>query len=355
MKKIIYIFSAIALAALMSACVDVDTKEVQKVPSPGDELFDDEYYENLREWKESDHILTYVYYAAWAPLEGASSMYKDPTSMAERFIGLPDSLDIVNLWMGVPSSNPDDEYEYSPTAAEDMQYCRETKGTKFVMHVDASNYSHTFTYNGTSYTTTSGDETSLKAYADYYCEQVEYFGIDGLDFDFEGWTEDDLAIVVEECSKYLGPASGTDYLLIVDYFSEKPSEDIEPYIDLLVCQAYSYQIGNSYSVLSNRQPTWCPDEKFVICEQWNQSSDSGSNSDNGGYVPYYGYDGETLYTYNSSGEETEMASLEAYARYCKDGNAGGFGAFYIDQDYYFANGTYYNLRRCIQIACPSIR
>lgn len=338
---------------LAASCTEAEKMEVQKVPSPGDEMFDEQYYQNLREWKASDHVITYVYYAAWAPLEGASNMYKEPTSMAERFIGLPDSLDIVNLWMGVPSSDPNDEYHYSPTAAADLQYCRETKGTKFVLHVDASHFNHTFTWNGTDYDLSADrSDEALQAYADYYADMAISYGLDGVDYDYEGWDSHSITVAITQSGKHFGPQAETEegkkMLNIVDYFGAQPPADIEPYLSYLVRQAYSQQIGNSYSGLGG--PDWCPAEKLVLCEQWNQ----GSNRSNGGYVPYYGYDGEILMTYNDAGEEVQMASLEAYSRYCKDGNAGGFGAYYIDQDYYFTSGTYYNLRRCIQIANPSI-
>lgn len=351
-RKLTYILSIAAVAAF-AACTEEEALEVQKIPSPGDELFDEQYYQNLREWKKSDHVYTYVYYAAWAPLEGASSMYKEPTSMAERFIGLPDSLDIVNLWMGVPSADPADEYEYSPVAAADLKYCQETKGTRFVMHADASHYNHQFTVNGKDWDLSQDrSEEALCAYADYIAEQVKKFGLDGVDYDFEGWSAADMTVTIRQSGKHFGPQAETEegrqMLNIIDYFGASPNADVEPYINFLVKQAYSQQIGGRYSSLG--APTWCPAEKLIICEQWNQ----GANRDNGGWKPYYGYDGEVLMTYDESGNYVEMASLEAYARYCMDGNAGGFGAYYIDSDYYFSKGPYWNLRRCIQIANPSI-
>ena len=350
MKRILYLISFMASAALMSAgCIKEEAMEVQKIPSPGNEIFDDTYYENLRAWKKSPHIITYVYYAAWAPLEGAENMYKEPSNMSERFIALPDSLDIVNLWMGIPSADPADVHEFSPTAAADMKYCQEVKGTRFVVHVDASHYSHTFTVNGKTYDlSTDKSEEAFRAYADYYVQQVELFGLDGIDYDFEGWDRDQIYYVVSQSGKYLGPSAETEEgrqkLNIVDYFGGSPDERVLPYLSYLVCQAYSEQIGHGYNVL--RRPEWLPAEKFVLCEQWNQ----GSNRENGGYKPYNGYDNKPLMTYDENGNYVEMASLEAYARYCMDGNAGGFGAFYIDADYFFSKGPYWNLRRCIKIA-----
>lgn len=350
MKKAIYILSAIAV---LLACTKEEALVIQKVPSPGDELFDADYYESLREWKKSTHAISYVYYAAWAPLEGATSMFKNPQNMSERFIGLPDSLDIVNLWMGVPSADPADEYEYSPFAAADMKYCQEVKGTRFVMHADASHYGQTFVLDGKEWTVKMYDTESIEAYADYNAQQVMHFGLDGIDYDFEGWASVDMTTVIKRSGKYFGPKAETEegrqMLNIIDYFGAQPSSAVEEYISYLVRQAYSFQIGNSYGGLFG--PSWCPPEKYIVCEQWNQNSANGTiNSSNGGYVPYRGYNGETLKTLDENGAEVNMASLEAYARFCADGNAGGFGAYYIDQDYFFSRGTYYNLRRCINIA-----
>lgn len=348
MKKIILLLAAAAFA--FAACTDEEALVIQKVPQPGDELYDSQYYENLRAWREKDHVLTYVYYAAWAPLEGYTTLAKEYTSMSDRLIGLPDSLDIVNLWMGVPSNDPKDTVDYAPAAYSDLQYCRKTKGMKFVAHADASNYNHQFTVDGKDWDLSSDrSDEAFAAYAQWWCERVIERELDGVDFDFEGWSSADMTKVITKCGEYFGP-QGADKtkLLIIDYFGSSPSSDVEPYIDLLVRQAYSQQIGNRYSGLG--RPSWLPAEKYVICEQWNQ----GSNRTNGGYVPYYGYDGEKLMTYNSAGDEVEMASLEAYARYCTDGNGKGFGAYYIDTDYFFASGPYYNLRRCIQIANPAI-
>ena len=56
--------------------------------------YDEQYFENIREFKKSKHTMSYVYYAAWAPLEGLTG-YKDPASWGERIVGLPDSLVVV--------------------------------------------------------------------------------------------------------------------------------------------------------------------------------------------------------------------------------------------------------------------
>ena len=131
------IFSAAFLA--MAAFVGFNSCDTDAEPLVVQDTYkyDAQYYENLRAWKKSPHEVTYVYYAAWAPLEGQAG-YKDPASWGERIIGLPDSLDIVNLWMGIPTPAT------HPVAYQDMVYCQKEKGTRFVFHGDASHFNHTF-------------------------------------------------------------------------------------------------------------------------------------------------------------------------------------------------------------------
>ena len=98
--KLKNIFSAALLATVgmvgFNSCdTEVENETIQHLYK-----YDAQYFENLRAWKKTPHEISYVYYAAWAPLEGQDG-YKDPASWGERFVGLPDSLDIVNLWIFV--------------------------------------------------------------------------------------------------------------------------------------------------------------------------------------------------------------------------------------------------------------
>ena len=95
---------------------------------------------------------------------------------------------------------------------------------------------------------------------------------------------------------------------------------------------------------------------MVYCEQYEQSSGEGPNYLNGGYP-----------TSETTEGGAKMYTLEKYARYSNSASdgAGGFGAYYIDNDY--ANGvsaleskgyagnyeTYAFLRRAIQIVNPA--
>ena len=380
MKKISYLFS-IALAALaLSGCdTKVEKLEVQHFKTytlDEDALSatDKAYFENLRAWKKSKHTISYVYFAAWAPPEGSTSLFIEYKNMKPRLMSLPDSLDIVNLWMGTPMKQeytdacfygnvkneetgeiergPLHTYDYSPNAYFDLEYCQKFKGTRFVMHADASHYGQEFELDGKYWKVEGGNEESIRAYGRLVVDIVNTHGLDGVDFDYEGWGSQQLFWVIDEVGKTFGPkGTNPEKLLIVDYFGGYPDANVEPYIDYLVKQAYSAQgagVGG---------PSWCPAEKMVYCEQYEQSSSEGPNYLNGGYPTGMTNDkGETMYM------------LERYARYSSEatnGQGGGFGAYYIDNDYSngeealkkkgYADWHYANygfLRRAIQIVNP---
>ena len=378
MKRITYILSLALAASMIAGCdtkVEKITLQTFKTPGVVEELSEEQlaYYENIREWKETPHTISYVYFARWAPAEGSTSLYIEYSSMRPRLISLPDSLDIVNLWMGTPMKDeytdacfygnitdpetgeitrgPMHTYDYSPNAYADLEYCQKVKGTKFVMHADASHYGQEFELDGQYWQVNRDNEASIRAYGRLVVDIVNTHGLDGVDFDYEGWGEQQIYWVVDEVGKYFGPkGSNPEKLLIVDYFGAYPGGNIEPYINYLVKQAYSAQ-GSSVG-----GPSWCPAEKMVYCEQYEQSSGEGANFANGGYPAGTNAAGEKMYT------------LEYYARYSSDatnGQGGGFGAYYIDNDY--DNGkaaldkkgyamtdfsNYGFLRRAIQIINP---
>ena len=367
MKKILSIIPvALALLAVQSCDTKVEKLEIQHFNTYDLEKdAQDPYYENLREWKQSKHTISYVYFARWAPPEGATSLFIEYKTMRPRLMALPDSLDIVNLWMGTPMKEeytdacfygnvknqetgeieqaPMHTYDYSPNAYADLEYCQKVKGTRFVMHADASHYGQEFELDG--------NEESIRAYGRLVVDIVNTHGLDGVDFDYEGWGSQQIFWVIDEVGKYFGPkGSDPSKLLIIDYFGGYPGADVEPYIDYLVKQAYSMQ-GSGVG-----GPGWCPESKMVYCEQYEQSSGDGPNYLNGGYPTSMTTEGGA-----------KMYTLERYARYANEaGNGeGGFGAYYIDNDYDNGvdalqkkgySGNYQNyafLRRAIQIVNPA--
>ena len=387
-KKIITILSVLAVFA---GCTKVEKIEIQVPVIPGSDEERAEkadYYANLRAYKESDHVLSYVFMGRYATLEGAENLNVEYATLEHRFIALPDSLDIVNLWMGAPyptdhsdfcwykdgpggTKVADYGYDYSPAAYADMQYCREVKGTKFVLHADASKYGQQFDLidprldaegnpvldeNGkpvndtTHYTLSRNVKASQEAYAEFLYRKCLAYKIDGLDFDYEGWDATRIENVINYLAPKMGPQAETEegkkLLLIIDYWSSIPPSSTFAKCSYIVRQAYSVQLGiNSSSSLGG---TGIPNDKYIICEQWEQGSPV--NYTQGGKRwgnPSTNENGEDLY------------SMEAYALYCKQGNAKGFGAYYIDNDYKYSvtssRGTfptYGYLRNAIRAANP---
>lgn len=74
------------MACVFSGC-ETDT-EAEDILLPY--TYDEKYYEDLRAYKESDHAIAYVWFAD----------YNKSTSLANRFAGLPDSVDTAAFGAG---------------------------------------------------------------------------------------------------------------------------------------------------------------------------------------------------------------------------------------------------------------
>lgn len=306
------ILSLVFIVFVITSCdTDIQNLEIQKLYT-----YDEQYYTNLREYKKSDHEISYAYYEAWAPIEGTTGT-KYPSSWGERIIGLPDSIDIVNLWMGIPT------LDTHPLAYEDMKFCQEVKGTRFVMHADASHYRHQFTVDGIDYDMEGNadiDDATMEAYAKWIVNQVLEPGLDGVDVDWEGWSGTNLIRLIEELGKYFGPrGADPSKLLIVDFFASRPPTEIIPYCDYFVSQSYSNQTGGIY------HPPGFPYENMIYCET---------------FGIFYADGGRLL----------------DYARWQPPtGRKGGCGVFFLGRNYYSSSGIpYKEFRESIQIMNPAV-
>lgn len=345
MKKIANLSILAVAAVAFTGCTDDEAKDLQKPYT-----YDESYYANIREFKKSEHCISFVYYAAYAPIEGVEG-YKDPASWGERLRGLPDSLDICNLWMGIPSNDPNAD-NYMPVAYEDMRYMQKNLGTRFVSHADASQISRTV--EGVDFDFSTDTEATIKLYAKALVDQMSKYELDGIDVDYEPncdvWLDDsNITLLASEIGKYIGPkGSDPSKLFIIDFYSHYPPEGTNEYVDYFLRQAYTQ--GFTQHSTKRLQAyydniSWADPGKFIVAENF------GTWYENGG-SPFLDDDGNQLYTTDGS----EMYSLEGMARWNPtQGEKGGFGAFYVDRDYYSKTGIpYYNIRRCIQIANPAI-
>lgn len=109
MKKSSIILAAALVFGVVFSCTKPEALNLQP-----EYKYTDAYYEALRAYKKSDHSICYLWFAD----------YGVPSSPAYRFAGIPDSVDVVSLWGGVPKEGTLDRKE--------MYEMREKKGTKIV-------------------------------------------------------------------------------------------------------------------------------------------------------------------------------------------------------------------------------
>lgn len=345
-KQLSFLILFLPLVAMVG-CVKNEALEIQKPFT-----YDEQYYENLREYKKTKHTLAFGWYAAYAPIAGASG-YKDPASWGERIMGLPDSMDIVSLWMGIPS-NDTASSSYAPIAYADMWFVKKNKGTRFVAPT-ITRMNHVITLkDGTEYDLSQNkNDAGIAVYAQHLVDMVIDADIDGVDLDYEpagDWLQgDNFTKLVQHIAQYFGPkGSMPEKLLIIDFYSQAPPTATGEYANYFIRQAYSQGTGGIQTAANlqnyyNAVQAAIPPEKFIVTENF------GDFSENGG-TPFTEANGNTLST-----DGSRMYSLEGMARWNPtQGKKAGFGAFYFDRDYYSKAGVpYYNVRRCIQIANPA--
>lgn len=343
--------SVLTLALFLQFFVGCVKNEALVIQEPY--TYDEQYYENLRAYKKTEHTICFGWFAAYRDGSG----YLDPASWGKRILGLPDSMDIVSLWMGIPSNDSTDvQNDYGPLAYADLRYVREKKGTRFVVPT-ITRMNHVITLrDGTEYDLAANkNDEGIAVYAQYLVDMVLDHDLDGVDLDYEpagDWLQGaNFTKLVQHIAQFFGPqGSDPKKLLIIDFFSQAPPVATGEYADYFIRQAYSQgtggiQTANNLQNYYNAVQAAVPPGKFIVTENF------GDFSENGG-TPFTEANGN-LYSTDGS----RMHSLEGMTRWNPtQGKKAGFGAFYFDRDYYSKTGVpYYNVRRCIQIANPAAR
>lgn len=334
MKNIIFpIILGLGALTLNSCDTDPEALEIQKPFT-----YSEKYYEDLRAYKETDHQIAFVWF----------SDYNKATSMANRFMGLPDSVDICSLWGGIPSP------EGNPLAYDEMKFVQRVKGMKLVIPTivrieDKVAYGDQDFYKLFQESYQNEDvakrEQAIKLYADYLLKPMWEHGLDGLDLDYEPEGDrlsgENFTYFVEYLGEIIGPKSkNPDKLLIVDFYGHYPDSETEPFVSYFVRQAYA--TGNA-SGLQSMYRDWIPTRKFIVTEN------IGDHWQTGG-VPFTDADGNTLGI-----DGNRLYSLEGMARWNPtQGLKGGFGAFFAQRDY-SSTPPYKYLRRGIQAQNPAVK
>ncbi|WP_295730485.1 glycoside hydrolase family 18 [uncultured Muribaculum sp.] len=327
--KILRYLSAMAALTALAACDDVKSIPMEEIRPPY--TYGDAYYENLRDYKASDHEIAFGWFAD----------YNSYSSEATSFLGLPDSLDICSLWGGIPSD---------PQTLAEMRFVQKTKGTKMlsvaitrIMAESADKEFRKVFAEGREEGNAEKIEKGIIMYAEHFLDGVFLNDLDGFDADYE--PEGDplsgsyFETFYKHLAKYMGPNPDITKeerreLIRERYGDEMASRD--GICDKLLCiDAPSGKMGSmaSYSNYfffqaygggtSGSGGGW-PDEKVVLC------CNMGDN---------WGTDLQGMYN-----------QAAATPR-------GGFGAFYIHRNYRITETNiepYYHFRRCIQIQNPAI-
>lgn len=124
--------SMMGLAFMMTSCDDwSDTESIDlvedRIETQNPELYE-QYLENLRAYKLSDHKYTMVTF---------DNSEKNPVSRGQHFNSVPDSVDIVTL------SHPDNLANWEVKEMHEMQA---QKGTKFIVEMDFDNYKNIYEF-----------------------------------------------------------------------------------------------------------------------------------------------------------------------------------------------------------------
>lgn len=328
MKIMKYIMPLLLIACMFASC-DTDVENATVV---GPTTYGPQYYKNLRDYKKSDHSIAWGWFAD----------YTQSTSLATRFLGLPDSLDICSLWGGIPSDDSTHvDTHYLPEVYREMKYVQEVKGTRLVVPSIIRIRTRPEFYDSI-WVKQNDPQAAMRAYAQDLLRPIFENGLDGIDMDYEPEGDplsgSNLDYFVEYVGQFVGPMASPDstftypdgytikgnpnMLLCIDYYHNAPGSNTNKFTNLYVNQTYGGSPG--------RVPfSGCPTEKVVYTEN------VGDNW-----------------------KAAECGQLLNYARYQPStGRKGGFGAFFMHRDYIntgYGCSNYANMRHGIQIQNPAI-
>ncbi len=328
MKIMKYIMPLLLIACMFASC-DTDVENATVVAPT---TYGPQYYKNLRDYKKSDHSIAWGWFAD----------YTQSTSLATRFLGLPDSLDICSLWGGIPSDDSTHvDTHYLPEVYREMKYVQEVKGTRLVVPTIIRIRTRPEFYDSI-WVKQNDPQAAMRAYAQDLLRPIFENGLDGIDMDYEPEGDPlsggNLDYFVEYVGQFVGPMASPDstftypdgftikgnpnMLLCIDYYGSAPSGNTNKFTNWYVNQTYGGSPG--------RVPfSGCPTEKVVYTEN------VGDNW-----------------------KAAECGQLLNYARYQPStGRKGGFGAFFMQRDYIntgYGCSNYANMRHGIQIQNPAI-
>ena len=334
------------LAAAVASCTKETTPERINIQHPDQQspiLRDNAYYQNLRAYKQTKHKLAFGWYGSWTAV-GASYQ--------SRLISAPDSMDIISIWS--------QWHTLTPQQKADKEFVQKVMGTKVIYTIFAHEVPEQFLVDGE--VTPEGLASYAKAYAKDSMDKYQY---DGIDLDYEPeWGgrgplvdgvsvyyqpnpdlrtyNDNMTIFVKELSKWVGPASGTGRLLVIDGVPFGVHPSVSQCFDYGIVQAYgaSKASGSQYDeTLQGRFNKaaigdWRP-EQYIFTEN---------------FEAYWQTGGVTF----TDREGNKMPSLIGMATFNPtQGACAGFGAYHMEYEYGTSSMPYKYMRMAIQAANPA--
>ncbi|MDR2816190.1 MAG: glycoside hydrolase family 18 [Proteiniphilum sp.] len=319
-KKYAGLLIGIAFIFSCSDWTDIEPLDLQKPIKKSEE-----YYQNLRAYKASDHQVAFGWFGGWNP---------DAPSMSRSLASIPDSVDIISIW--------GDNKVDTEAKKKDLEYVREKYGTKVAFTIFAHDLPKEY----------KDSDEGIRQYAKDIAAKVFEYSYDGLDLDYEpgyaGYTfyfmdKAKMEVFVKTLGEILGPKSGSGKLLIIDGVPGYLNTGLNEYFDYGVVQSY-YSYG--YTDLQNRfmqarAVGWKP-EQYIFTEDFEQHwSDGGPEFRQRDNSYVRSLDGMANF-------QIELTIDGKTALYRKM----GCGAYHMEYDY---NNTpnYKYLRQAIQIMNPA--
>ena len=332
---------AVGMTMLVTACdTDVEIKDPTNLTDPDRS---EQYYEQLRAYKKTDHPVAFGWFGNWV---GAGA------SLENSLRGLPDSVDFVSIW--------GNWHSLTAERKADLAYVQNVKGTRALLCFIVANVGDQLTPEGVEPLEYWGEgEAGIRRYANAICDTIDKYGYDGFDYDYEpnydspgniaGKPEAEK-IFIEELGKRIGRKSGTDKMLVIDGEPQTINPEVGDYFNYFIVQAYSCSSDGNLdsrlnSTIRNFDGKLTAQEvakRYIVTENFENYAAAGG-------VPYRDRNGN------------QMMSLEGMARWMPilDGlfvQKGGVGTYHMEYEYNAGSQpSYPALRKAIQIMNPAVK
>lgn len=328
--------SAFVLSAgfIMNGLMACST-EIEALNIVQPEVKSEQYYADLRAYKQrNDHEVFFGWFGGW----NAQS-----PNMINSLRSVPDSVDIISIWSGTHSK-------------EDLDYVQNVKGTRVTFTIFAHKIPEQFMGGEKRDQVT---KEGIEAYAVALVDTMKKYGYQGIDLDYEpGYADpaggpftgplvgpsyvypnykDNMEIFVKKLGEYIGPKSGTSYLLIIDGVPYDVKPGLAEYFNYGVVQSYN---SPGYTDLQSRfnmaaARGWKP-EQYIFAETF-----EGAKYVNGG-VSHKLRNGETVPSLIGMAHFLPIYQGKPATR------KGGCGTYHMENDY-MSTPNYKYTREAIQI------